>query len=427
MTLPDTLTATIQELSMYCHTPRMRKPWERWPTADSGGHAGGVRSQRFCQEQPPDLHRPPRPTGRPTWAEIHLDHLTHNFRVIKQRLSAHIKILAAVKADAYGHDAVVVARHLERLGCDWFGVALPEEGITLRQAGVTRPILCLGGFYQEQAPLLLDFDLTPNIYSEWAIEQLNAAAKARGVVASYHLKVDTGMGRLGVPMDQLASFLDHLRRYSQVRMDGVLTHLASANEPRQDAFTRQQMERFERALAMIRAAGHQPREIHAANSAALFRHPQTWGTMVRPGGALYGLFSPPPALKPVMSLHSRIILVKTVPAGSALGYGGTFVTERPSRIATLPIGYQDGYMRAFSNTARVIVRGRYAPVVGRVSMDLTLIDVTDVPDVALGDEVVLMGERDGLSVTAAELARKARTISYEITCGISRRVPRVVV
>ncbi|MCS6805317.1 MAG: alanine racemase [Acidobacteriota bacterium] len=384
-------------------------------------------STAMTQQHAPHGHRRTQPVGRPTWAEIHLDHLTHNFRVIKERVGAHTKILAAVKADAYGHDAVLVARHLETLGCDWFGVALPEEGVALRQAGVTRPILCLGGFYQGQAPLLLDFKLTPDIYSEWAIEQLDAAARARDMVASYHLKVDTGMGRLGVPMDQLASFLDHLRRYSHVRMDGVLTHLASANEPRQDAFTRQQMERFEHALAMIRAAGHQPREIHAANSAAVFRHPQTWGTMVRPGGALYGLYSPALVLKPVMSLHSQIILLKRVPAGSPLGYGGTFVTERPSQIATLPIGYQDGYMRAFSNTARVIIRGRYAPVVGRVSMDLTLIDVTDVPDVALGDEVVLMGQRDGLSVTAAELARKARTISYEITCGISRRVTRVVV
>lgn len=365
-------------------------------------------------------------TGRPTWAEIHLDHLTHNFLCIKAQVGPEVKILAAVKADAYGHDAVIVARHLEQLGCDWFGVALPEEGVALRQAGVTRPILCLGGFYNDQAALLLEYKLTPEIYDLGMLEKLSATARARDTRVAYHLKVDTGMGRLGVPFDELESFLSRLGRYERVKLDGLLTHLASANEPSQDEFTRQQIERFERAVEMVKAAGHQPSYFHLANSAALYRHRHTGSNMVRPGGALYGLFSAP-ELKPVMSLHTRIILLKTVPAGAPLGYGGTFVTNRPSRIATLPIGYQDGYCRAFSNTARVIIRGRYAPVVGRVSMDLTLVDVTDVPETAVGDEVVLMGERDGLSVTAMELARKARTISYEVTCGISRRVPRVVV
>lgn len=364
--------------------------------------------------------------GRPTWAEIHLDHLTHNFHCLRARVGSQVKILAAVKADAYGHDAVTVARHLEKLGGDWFGVALPEEGVVLRQAGVTRPILCLGGFYHNQAELLLEHRLTPVVYEEGALDRLNAAARARDLVAPYHLKVDTGMGRLGVPLAELESFLNRLSRYPQVRMEGLLTHLASANEPSKDEFTQLQIDRFERAIGLVNAAGHRPIYIHLANSAAIYRHPRTWKNLVRPGGALYGLYSAP-ELRPVMSLHTRIILLKTVPTGSPLGYGGTFVTRRPSRIATLPIGYQDGYCRAFSNTARVIVGGRYAPVVGRVSMDLTLIDVTDVPAVAVGDEVVLMGEKDGLSITATELAHKARTISYEITCGISRRVPRVVV
>jgi alanine racemase len=383
---------------------------------------------RMANSNPPSAirHPPSNLTGRPTWAEIHLDHLTHNFHCVKVQVGPEVKMLAAVKADAYGHDAVIVARHLEKLGCDWFGVALPEEGVTLRQAGVTRPILCLGGFYNDQAGSLLEYKLTPEVYDDGALEKLNAAARARDLAAPYHLKVDTGMGRLGVPLDELESFLSRLNRYQHVRMDGLLTHLASANEPSKDEFTRLQIERFERAVDMVTAAGHQPSYFHLANSAALYRHPRTWKNMVRPGGALYGLYSAP-ELKPVLSLHTRIILLKTVPAGSPLGYGGTVVTTRPSRIATLPIGYQDGYCRAFSNTARAIIRGRYAPVVGRVSMDLTLIDVTDVPEAAVGDEVVLMGERAGLSITAMELARKARTISYEITCGISRRVPRVVV
>jgi alanine racemase len=365
--------------------------------------------------------------GRPTWAEIHLDHLAHNFHAIKMQVGSQVKILAAVKADAYGHDAVIVARHLEKLGCDWFGVALPEEGALLREAGITRPILCLGGFYNDQAAMLLEYKLTPVVYDQWMLERLSAAARARATVATYHLKVDTGMGRLGVPVDVLESFLSQLDRDEPVKLQGVLTHLASANEPSKDEFTRLQIERFDRAVQAVKALGHEPAYFHLANSAALYRHSHPWVNMVRPGGALYGLFSPATELRPVMSLHTRIILLKTVAAGSALGYGGTFMTTRRSRIATLPIGYQDGYCRAFSNTARVIIRGRFAPVVGRVSMDLTLIDVTDVPEAALGDEVVWLGEKDGLSITAAELARKARTISYEITCGISRRVPRVVV
>jgi alanine racemase len=371
---------------------------------------------------------------RPVWAEIHLEHLTHNFRTIRAHVGAGVKILAAVKANAYGHGAVAVAQYMEQLGCDWFGVALPEEGIELRGAGIAQPILCLGGFWGDQAASLLNYDLTPVVYDRARLEKLDAAAHERQTVASYHLKIDTGMGRLGVPYESLSSFLVGLDQYRNVKLDGLMTHLASANDPAKDTLTKKQIERFMQAIEMIKATGFRPAYYHLANSAGIYGHPEAWGNMVRPGGVLYGLWrnviariTPPPDLKPVLSLHTRIVFLKTVPAGTPLGYGGTYVTARLSRIATLPIGYHDGYRRAFSNKAQVIVRGAFAPVVGRVSMDLTLIDVTDVPEATIGDEVVLLGEKDGLRITADELAQLANTISYEIICGISNRVPRRVV
>jgi alanine racemase len=373
-------------------------------------------------------------SSRPVWAEIHLDHLSHNFRAIRARISHQVKILAAIKADAYGHDAVAVARHLEQLGCDWFGVALPEEGAALREAGIIKPILCLGGFWFGQAASLLDYDLTPVIFDLALLKELDAAARERNTATRYHLKVDTGMGRLGVPDESLASFLAELGQWRNVTLDGVMTHLASADDPAKDDFTNRQIARFRQAVDMIKAAGFEPTFYHLANSAGVYGHPSAWGNMVRPGGALYGLWrdvlppvTPAPDLKPVLSLHTRVVFLKSVPAGTALGYGGTFTTARVSRIAMLPIGYHDGYMRAFSNKTRVIVRGAFAPVVGRVSMDLIMIDVTDVPEVSVGDEVVLLGEKDGLRILAEELAHVANTICYEITCGISRRVPRKVV
>jgi alanine racemase len=256
-------------------------------------------------------------------------------------------------------------------------------------------------------------------------------------VINYHLKVDTGMGRLGVPFHQLSEFLKKADRLTHVKLDGLMTHLASADEPEKSDFTRHQIELFNRALAMIETVGVRPTHRHSANSAGMCGYPEAWANMVRVGAVLYGLWrdilplwSPignQLSLKPVMSLHTRIMFLKTVGAGTPVGYGCTFTTERESRIATLPIGYHDGYWRAFSNRARVIVRGQWAPVVGRVSMDLTLIDVTDIPNVQVGDAVVLIGEADGLSVTAEDLAELAGTVSYEIVCGISPRVPRITV
>ncbi|HKP39370.1 MAG TPA: alanine racemase [Pyrinomonadaceae bacterium] len=368
---------------------------------------------------------------RPTWAEIDLDALAHNFQVIRKTVGRDVKVLAAVKANAYGHGAVECGRRLEREGVDWFGVALPEEGIELRAAGITKPILCLAGFWGGQQAACLQHELTPVVYRLETIALLDRAAAERNVIADVHVKVDTGMGRLGVRYDDLGDFCEGLAQFKNIRVDGLMTHLASADEETQKSFTREQLKHFQQAIQLFHERGLRPSHIHAANSAALFSFSESRGNMVRPGGTLYGFARDvlpanveAPPLRPVMSLHTRIMLLKSVPRGQKLGYGSTFETSRDSLIATLPIGYDDGYRRALSNRARVIVRGRLAPVVGRVSMDLTLIDVTDVPDVAADDQVTLLGNNGGLKITAEDLAEHSETISYEITCGISTRVPR---
>jgi alanine racemase len=374
----------------------------------------------------------PNIPGRPTWAEIDLDALASNFRAIRQHVGPGVKVMAAVKANAYGHGAVECARRLADEGVDWLGVALPEEGVELRRAGITKPILCLGGFWDGQEAVCLRERLTPVVYRPDMIESLDRAARDHGVVADVHLKVDTGMGRLGVRDDALAEFCETLKRCKNVRLDGLMTHLAAADDPKREEFTRTQLDRFTQAVSELRERGFTPTYLHEANSAAAFAFPESRGNMVRPGATLYGFVRdvlPPnilaPPLRPVMSVRSRIMLLKQVDKGEKLGYDCTYETTRESLIATLPIGYDDGYIRALSNRGRVIVRGRFAPVVGRVSMDLTLINVTDVAGVSLDDQVTLLGRDGELAITAEDVSELAGTISYEIACGISGRVPRV--
>ena len=372
--------------------------------------------------------------GRPTWAEIDLDALAGNYRIIRNRVGPEVKVMAAVKADAYGHGAVECGRRLQQEGADWFGVALPEEGVELRDAGITRPILCLGGFWEGQQDVCLQRNLTPVVYRLDMIESLNRAARTVGVVADVHVKIDTGMGRLGVQSDKVSEFCAALKSFPNLRVEGLMTHLASADDPDQESFTKDQLEKFQQAVKVFRERGFNPSLIHAANSAATFAFPESRDNLVRPGGALYGFVRDvfpndiaAPPLWPVMSLHSRIMLLKKVGKGEKLGYGCTFETARDSVIATIPIGYDDGYRRALSNRGRVIVRESFAPVVGRVSMDLTLVDVTNVPGVRLNDRVTLIGRDGDLSITAEEIGETIGTISYEVTCGVSARVPRLYV
>ncbi|HYP29206.1 MAG TPA: alanine racemase [Blastocatellia bacterium] len=378
-------------------------------------------------------HTPPGLDGRrPTWAEINLENLAHNFRVTKAEVGPSVSVMPAVKANAYGHGAVECARALEREGADWFGVALPEEGAELREAGIRVPILCLGGFWEGQEGLIISRGLTPVVFLEESLERLDAGARAAGKVVDYHLKVDTGMGRLGVQAGRLEGFLDAALGLENVRLDGVMTHFAAADDPDRSEFTNEQARLFAHAVEQVRRRGQAPKWIHQANSAAAHAYPHARGNLIRPGGIVYGIWRDstnrairPLDWRPVLSLHTRVALLKTVPKGTPLGYGCTFTAGRESRIATLPIGYNDGLRRGLSNLGRVLVRGEFAPVVGRISMDLTMVDVSGVEGVGVGDEVVIIGRQGPREITCEEVAASLGTLSYEITCGISARVPRV--
>jgi alanine racemase len=376
---------------------------------------------------------------RPTWAEISLSALKHNYLTIRNHLGAAAQLsarapaqlMAVVKANAYGHGAVECARALEDVNADWFGVALVEEGIELRQAGVSRPIFLLGGFWRGQAGDVIAHDLTPAVYRIDQAEELNARAGALGRMVNFHLKVDTGMGRLGVRLDEITEFARSLGRFDSVKLDGVMTHFAGADSDATD-YTERQIARYEEAVEILRDLGFDPGWRHMANSAGIHAYPQSHGNLARAGAAMYGLKRDvlsmriePFDTRPVMSLHSRVVMLKTVPAGTPLGYGLAFTTARESRIATFPIGYADGLRRLHSNNGHVLIRGHYAPIVGRVSMDLTIVDVTDIPGAEVGDEALLMGEQSGLRISAEDLAEQIGTISYEIVTGISARVPRL--
>ncbi len=376
----------------------------------------------------------PEPTSqRPTWAEINLDNLAFNFHSVKSFVGSEPKYMAVVKADAYGHGAVECAKRLEAEGVDWFAVALPEEGVELRRAGIRKLILCLGGFWEHQE-LALNFSLTPVVFQIEKAQALNEAAKRRGTDIAIHVKVDTGMGRIGVRFDEVTDFVTRLRELDHLRVEGVMTHFAAADDLAENDFTQLQVNRFNDAVAIFRENGFNPAYLDLANSPGAVAHPASRSNMVRLGGVLYGLGGDvlpraiaKPELRPVMSVHTRIAHLKKVPAGETIGYGRTFTTSTDSLIATIPIGYQDGYSRALSNTGRAIVGSAYAPVVGRISMDWTTLDVTGIPGVSVGDVVTIMGESDGLSLPAEDLAEKMGTISYEVTCGIDRRVPRLYV
>jgi alanine racemase len=358
---------------------------------------------------------------RPTWAEIDLDSLIHNFSVVKGLLGKGVGVLSVVKADGYGHGAVEVGRTLEEAGTEMLGVATVEEAAELRDYGIEIPILLLGGMRPDEAPVVVELSLTPCIFSLEAAKTLDReAARARSKLP-YHLKIDTGMTRLGVRPEDMDAFLTELAGYKHIVMEGALTHLAAAFAESPET-TLAQLGEFNKLVAMIRGRGFHPRYVHSANSPGIQRFPESHMDLVRPGIMLYGSDGARGlGLKPVMKLKTVVIQVSRVPAGTPVSYGGTYVTGRPSVIATLPIGYADGYMRRLSNRAKVSIRGALAPVVGTVCMDLIMVDVTDVPGASVGDEVVLFG--DGL-VSVGDVAGWADTISYEILSITGKRVPR---
>lgn len=372
--------------------------------------------------------------ARPTISTIDLDNLAFNLRSVREFIGADVKCLAVVKADAYGHGAVECSRHLEREGIDWLGVALPEEGVELRNAGIERPILVLGSFWPGQESDVIDAGLTPVVYTVEQAALLDSAALSAGRIADYHVKIDTGMGRIGVRYDAARDLATSLATFKNIRLDGMMTHFAVADDLGENTFTNEQIDRFDSAVEIFHECGFTPTYFDLANSPGAVAHPVSRRKLVRLGGVLYGLGGDvlpreivKPELRPVLSLTSSIAYIKDVPAGETLGYGRTFRTDRASRIASIPIGYADGYPRTLSNVGKVIVNGRSAPTVGRISMDWTLIDVTDVPEAKVGDTVTMIGTDGRSSVLAEDLAAAIGTISYEITCGISERVPRVFI
>lgn len=369
-------------------------------------------------------------TYRPTFAEINLDNLASNFHASKKFIGSDLKYMAVVKADAYGHGAPQCAKRLENEGVDWLGVAMPEEGVELRVAGIKSPILCLGSFWPGQESIILDNDLTTVIFDLKTAASLSRAAGDKNV--DIHIKIDTGMGRVGIRFDEAALFAKSIKDLPNLTVTGLMTHFAVAEDPDQAEFTQLQITRFNNVCDMFATAGHRPQLFDLANSPGAILHPESRSNMVRLGGALYGLLddilydeTTRPKLEPVLSLRSRIANLKKLKKGESLGYGRTFTTMRDSLIALVPIGYADGYPRGLSNKGKAIVNGRVVSVVGRVSMDWTLLDVTDALDSKINDEVILIGNDGTNEVTAADLARELGTIGYEITCGISARVPRV--
>jgi len=377
-----------------------------------------------------------RVATRPTWAEVSLTALRQNFRTVQKHVGVDVTVCAVVKADAYGHGAVECSRALEAEGARWLGVTSLDEAIPLREAGIRSNILLMTGFWRGEEAEIIRLRLTPTVWEPWHIEALELAAAAMGVQHPVHLKVDTGMGRLGVSVDQLPSVLNALRAARHLVLEGFSTHLASSEI--MDAPSVAEQERaFDVARRMVREAGMEPTYVHMANTAAVISRRETWNSMVRPGVALYGYYLPFQRagrevsggtlrlpVKPVLTWKTRILSLRDFSANQPLGYGATYITKAPAHVAVLPVGYADGYNRQLSNRGRVIVRGHYAPIVGRISMDLTLVDVTGIPGVAVADVVILLGASEGLNVDALEHAELANSTPYEILCNISKRVPR---
>jgi alanine racemase len=385
---------------------------------------------------------------RPTWTEISLPALRRNFERVR-RLAGARRVMAVIKADAYGHGAVAVAQCLAGCGVDWFGVATVEEAVELREAGIEQPILLLGGLYMSDPADLIEYRLTPSISSTARLDTYAACAQRFGKPINFHLKVDSGLGRLGLPPSRVPSFLAHYVELEGLELTGVFTHLASA-EDLVATQTGEQLAHFQSALKELPWYKVRPEWVHISNSAALLVRRDVRENLVRIGALLYGyclplilpsnwpsgtglgtpgahpdLASGASEFEPILAFKSRVVYLKDVPGNTPLGYGGAFHSRRPSRIATVPVGYADGLSRHLSSRGRVIVNDEYARIVGNISMDLTLLDVTDIPGVEVGDEVILIGSSEHCRITAQEIATELGTVPYEVLCSIGKRVPRI--
>jgi alanine racemase len=374
--------------------------------------------------------------NRATRAEIDLQAFQHNLQNIRNFLDPQTKIMAVIKADAYGHGAIPCAQVAVKHGADYLGVAVIEEGIELRESGVSAPILILAGILPDEVEELVRHDLETVLCTPALAKALSNEAEKQNKTVSIHIKVDTGMNRLGVTPEKLPTLLDQIRNLNNLKIEGVSTHFSSADDE-DHSITQKQLNKIHTALGILQKEGVPASMIHSANSSALFKFPESRFDMVRPGLILYGAL-PSPSLQtvfdrekklkpfqPVMQWKSQIILVKPVSSGQAVSYSGSFTTQRESLIATLPIGYADGLQRILSNKMDVLIRGQRAPQVGNICMDMILIDVTEVSGVQAGDEVVIFGRQGDQQISVEELALKAQTIPYEILCNVGKRVQRV--
>ncbi len=387
--------------------------------------------------------------GRPVWADVSLSALVHNLHAIRdfvnpksEKRSTPRKVLCIVKGNGYGHGGPQVAKALEKAGADWFGVTGAAEGEQVRKAGVRKPILALTSFWPGEEARLLANRISPAVIRCEQLAAIDSAAARRKFAkrsVGFHLKIDTGMNRLGIAPSDIECFARQYEKSSRLRLEGVFTHFASSevfDGPVASQNCRQE-ESFHKAIERLRALGIDPGLIHLANSAAIVSRPETWADMVRPGAILYGYhpgYDPAERrveaekqlpLRPVMSLRARIINIRNVAAGEAVGYSSKFLTNRPSKIAVLAAGYGDGIHRSLGNKGNVLVRGVLAPIVGIVSMDVTMIDVTDVPGASLGDVATIYGT-DGKHVLPANLvARGIGTVTSDLLCAVSARVPRI--
>lgn len=368
---------------------------------------------------------------RPTSAIIDTGALRFNYSQLRKQISGTTKVMAVVKANAYGHGDLEVARIFEGLGCEFFGVAIVEEGEKLRTGGIKRPIVLLGGMYPGQVKDIIELDLTPVIFDLDTARLINEHAKKAGLLKRVHVKIDTGMGRLGLLPDRVIPFFTKLKDLPNLMVEAVLSHFVEAESENKE-FSKEQLGIFLKTIETVRGLGFSPEYIDMANSAAAVDYRESHFNLIRPGIMLYGSypskrFNEKIELKPVMGIKTRVLHLKTVPAGFSVSYGRTFVTKRESVIATLPIGYADGLPRRLSGVGEVLTGGKRAPITGTVCMDLTMCDVTDIPGVRVGTEVVFMGRQGAEEITAEEIAAKAGTISYEIFCNISARVPRIYI
>lgn len=364
---------------------------------------------------------------RATRVIIDLGAISHNVAEIRERIGNKRGLMAVVKADGYGHGAVEVSRAALRSGADSLGVALPEEGRQLREAGVEAPILVVGLIQPVEAYKVVKFRLSQTVASVELLEALEHEAGKASTRVNVHVKLETGMGRIGVNPDDAVSFVRKVKSFKNLNLEGLFSHFSSADE-RDKTFSKYQLQLFDQVIGNLQLAGIEVPKKHMANSAAILDLPQSYYDMVRPGIMLYGLYpsrevSHSIELKPAMTLKTKVSEVKVVPPGIPISYGRTFITKKKTTVATLPVGYADGYNRLLSNHGEVLIKGRRAPVIGTICMDMCMVDASSVEDVQPGDEVILFGEE----LPVDEIAAKIGTISYEVVCDVNQRVPRIYI